>query len=136
MTSHIDTDTLRETLAAATRGPWQEGELAGETVFAWNLPPDHPNAVICHATSREIAQLIAIAPDLAAETLRLRARVEALEALLSEAFSHDDAGLFETEYDGRVYELCQHCDYRGDVRPQHGADCLTTRARAALGGDT
>lgn len=81
----IDTDDLRRIVAEATPGPWQQGEMVPNLVFAWNLPPDHEGACICDVCdasedSEANAALIALAPDLAAEILASRAREADLQA--------------------------------------------------------
>lgn len=83
MTDRIDTDDLRRIVGAATKGPWQPGEMVSTMVFAWHLPPDAPDAVICSASEAN-ARLIALAPDLASELLASRAREADLRAALTQ----------------------------------------------------
>ena len=94
-----DTDTLAGLLADATPGPWA-AEGPDHAVIIYGPEPD---VRVCFMTSdgpaRPNARLIALAPELAAETIALRAqaakdkaRIERLEAALREI-----AGIKERE---------------------------------------
>lgn len=87
--TQIDTDTLAALLADATPGPWAaEGPL--QSIIVWGPEPE---LRVCFMTSdgpaRPNSKLIALAPELAAEVIALRARaakdkarIERLEAAL------------------------------------------------------
>lgn len=75
-------DDLKRLMAEATPGPWQPGELLSCMIYNWHVAPDHPEAVIAEAYSEANASLIAAAPDLAAQVIKLTealARIDALE---------------------------------------------------------
>lgn len=58
--------------------------------------------------------------------------IQALRNVLATLAEDGEAGLYESEYDGRMYTLCQHCSYQDDVRPQHDESCPIMKARSAL----
>lgn len=90
----MDSDTIRQMLAEATPGPWQIGELLPSMVFNWSVPPDHRDAVIADGATEANARLIAAAPDLAAEVLRLRLLLGQANSLLGQwgSFGCPDCG--------------------------------------------
>lgn len=69
------------------------------------------------AVKRELSSKNALLSTREAEIAALR---EALQAVAKIGLSD---GLYETEYDGRMYTVCQGCDYQDDVRPRHAAHC-------------
>ena len=90
-------DNLEAMLAAATPGPWQSHEMkacfqiheAGvrcgyqrrlADVIYWSADHTGDSRNPLFATAKANATLIAMAPDLAAEVLRLRARIAELDA--------------------------------------------------------
>ena len=92
-----------------TPGPWHWER--------YTSPPD--KARVYHGDRNKIcdcsvanARLIALAPEMA----------EALRALLGD-------GTYETEYDGRTYDLCKGC---GGQNEKHNHDCPAEKARALL----
>jgi hypothetical protein len=126
----MDNDKLAELLAAATPGPWWVCEYdAGDVDYydhngpcpSVQAPEDQDCAVIhwdgfkqeywssANGNQKQItanAALIAMAPDLAAEVLRLRAQVAALTARVDEAgrvitLLQDDVGSYDPDWAGR-----------------------------------
>ncbi len=81
--SRISDDELRQTLEAATPGPWQQGEMDTLAVHNWwYAPDDEVNAGPGYGSSAANAALIALAPALAAEVLQLRKLLGALDHML------------------------------------------------------
>lgn len=102
--TQVDTDTLAGLLAECTQGPWQMSGSRGavQNIYGHDVGPDgKPVAVVdypppgrhasddIHRRCRANARLIALAPELAAETIALRAqaardkaRIERLQAAL------------------------------------------------------
>ncbi|VDS07533.1 hypothetical protein PARHAE_00710 [Paracoccus haematequi] len=133
MPDPIDTDDLRRMLEAATPGPWiadADYEFSGVKTKAEGLRPGRThgygceNDFICDLNDGEYheyasaeeqsanARLIALAPQLAAEVLQLRADLSALRAR-------------EAEMRAALRGLLSDCDLSAD-RPEFIA------ARAAL----
>lgn len=54
--------------------------------------------------------------------------IEALEDLVLP----DSSGVYETEYDGRMYTMCAYCNYQEDIRPNHHESCAIIKGRSAL----
>jgi hypothetical protein len=125
-------EDLRALLDAATKGPWQPGEMLPNVVFNWSVPPDHPDATIAETRNEANARLIAAAPDLAAEVLRLRGAVATDQPRMLEIGELDDAGwalavCVGGRWDG--WQFARHPDGQWvSKRPLRSSD-----PRAALG---
>ena len=60
-------------------GGWSTMEIEPRFVCNWHLPPDHPHAVICEASTIDAAETIAQALNGRAERDALKAEVERLQ---------------------------------------------------------
>lgn len=143
--TQVDTDTLAGLLAECTQGPWQMSGSRGavQNIYGHDVGPDgKPVAVVdypppgrhasddIHRRCRANARLIALAPELAAETIALRAqaardkaRIERLEAALRLLAGRSES-LVHAHRHGNGME--------GWYLTIDGVDRAVTAARAAL----
>lgn len=120
-------DDLKEILAAATPGPWDVdphgvGDCMGDVWLGEDVR-------VCENATSEDAHLIAMAPDLAAEVLRLRAEVERLTEALTPSCDTKAA------YMGEIHCDCPTENWKHFVPWTSIKEIMAMiRARAALKG--
>lgn len=142
-------DTALEQLHDATEpkhtpGPWKSSHRGDGMIAVYAERDTKKPICVFHDEGGEFpkyfnekkaeanARLIAAAPETAAERDRLKEINAELLAALEKLAIGENAGLHETEYDGRTYTLCEHCSYQDDVRPKHDKSCPILIARAAI----
>ena len=121
-------DELRKLLADATPGPWRDGQEGNVRVYGPDGMAEHSGLIANVFKGRANARLIAAAPDLAAEVLRLRETEAALRAeveRLREALRDIARQRTTTELDAEGE--AGYADF------EVGYDACVAVARAALG---
>jgi hypothetical protein len=94
-------EQIREMLEAATPGPWRDGQEGNIRVYGPDGMAEHSGLIANVFKGRANARLIAAAPDLAAEVLRLR---EALREIIEHT---RNSGIEVGTVGERVAERCE-----------------------------
>ncbi len=111
--------------------PKTDAALAGIQLPAWDDRWDYKFRQMV-ITAQNLEELLTIAQ---AALSAAEQRAEGMRKVLIDLGAEDaEFGQYESEYDGRTYTFCKHCDYQDDVRPVHRDDCPTHAARALATG--